>query len=362
METPVLPRGEDALASRRSLLMAAGFFGAAITVAVFDCTKAGRQSRRSWGRSRRANTYIIMLWVDIVTGVAVTVCTWLYLNRTIEPSIQFLVSIIFVWCVQMQCLMQILANRLCLIMYSPARQWWLRVSLLVAIGIINVSFFVIAIPGRLHVNDTFIRANHVWNPIERSLLAAIDLCLNGYFMWLVKSKLVACGLTHYNLVYKYNLVMVSFSMSLDIVLIGLMWLPDGAVYLQVQCLSMLIKLNIEMSMAELLGKVVKDSTKHRATLLATTAVSHPPSRVGVDLGDHQWLGSARSLLMPRTPCSCHILGGDGMGGQIHWLDGGTTAVGTVTPTLATSRRSGKATQEGENLERGWEYEGGWGDS
>ena len=112
--------------------------------------------------------------------------------------------------------MQILANRLCLIMYSPARNWWLRVSLLVAVGIINVSFFVIAIPGRLRVNDTFIRANHVWNPIERSVLAAIDLCLNGYFMWLVKSKLVASGLTHYNLVYKYNLVLVCFSMSLDV--------------------------------------------------------------------------------------------------------------------------------------------------
>ncbi len=112
--------------------------------------------------------------------------------------------------------MQILANRLCLIMFSPAKQWWLRVSLLIAIGMINISFFAIAIPSRLHVNNTFARANHVWNPMERSLLAAIDLCLNGYFMWLVKSKLVACGLSHYKTVYRYNLLMVSFSMSLEV--------------------------------------------------------------------------------------------------------------------------------------------------
>lgn len=93
METLVLPRYGDALSSPRSQLMGAGFFGAAMTVAVFDCTKAGRQSRRMWGRSRRANGYIVMIWVDIVTGVTVTVCSWLYLNGVIAPSIQYLVSI-----------------------------------------------------------------------------------------------------------------------------------------------------------------------------------------------------------------------------------------------------------------------------
>ena len=93
MGTLVLPRDEDALTSRRNLLIATGLFGAAIAVAVFDSTKAGRQTRRSWGRSRRANTYIIMLWVDIVTGVAVTICCWLYLSGTIATSIQFLVCI-----------------------------------------------------------------------------------------------------------------------------------------------------------------------------------------------------------------------------------------------------------------------------
>ena len=128
---------------------------------------------------------------------------------------------------------------------------------------------------------------------------------------------------------------------------------------------MLIKLNIEMSMAELLGKVVKASTRHRATLLTTTAVAQP--RVGVDLGDHQWLGSAKSIFMPRAPCSCHISGNDGTGGQTHGLDG-TTAAGTATPAPATSRRSGQATRDGEgegsgmrggDQERGWHYEGDW---
>ena len=112
--------------------------------------------------------------------------------------------------------MQILANRLCLIVYSPARQWWLPVSLFISVGIINISFFVIAIPSRLHVNHTFVRAKNVWNPIERSLLAVIDLCLNGYFMWLVKSKLVAYGLNHYKTIYRYNIVMICFSMSLEV--------------------------------------------------------------------------------------------------------------------------------------------------
>ncbi len=71
---------------------------------------------------------------------------------------------------------------------------------------------------------------------------------------------------------------------------------------------MLIKLNIEMSMAELLGKVVKSSNQHRAAL-ATTTVSQP--QVGIDLGDRQWLGSAKNILLPQAPFDCHIPGGDG---------------------------------------------------
>jgi hypothetical protein len=112
--------------------------------------------------------------------------------------------------------MQILANRLCLLMYNPGRERQLRVGLLVAIGIINVSVFVIWIPTRLHASETFARINSVWDRIEKVIFALIDMSLNGYFMWLVRTQLVANGLRQYALVYKYNLAMACFSVSLDV--------------------------------------------------------------------------------------------------------------------------------------------------
>lgn len=111
--------------------------------------------------------------------------------------------------------MQILANRLSLIMYNPAKERRLRLGLLLAIGLINVSVFCIWVPARLQISQTYIRVNLIWDRAEKTIFAAIDLSLNTYFMWLLKSKLIASGLTQYDLVYKYNIVMVGVSISLD---------------------------------------------------------------------------------------------------------------------------------------------------
>jgi trafficking protein particle complex subunit 12 len=112
--------------------------------------------------------------------------------------------------------LQILANRLSLIMYNPAKERRLKVGLLIAIGLINVSVFCIWVPARLQISPTFIRLNDIWDRLEKAIFAVIDLALNTYFMWLVKSKLVASGLTQYNVLYKYNLIIGCISISLDV--------------------------------------------------------------------------------------------------------------------------------------------------
>jgi hypothetical protein len=147
--------------------------------------------------------------------------------------------------------MQILANRLSLIMYNPVKERQLKVGLLIAIGVINVSVFCIWVHARLQISPTFIRLNDIWDRLEKAIFSVIDLALNTYFMWLVKSKLVSGGLTQYTVLYKYNLIIVCISISLDvslpqhtlqrpgltlsslqILLIGIMSLPDDAVYAQ----------------------------------------------------------------------------------------------------------------------------------
>ncbi|KAH6632238.1 hypothetical protein F5144DRAFT_593039 [Chaetomium tenue] len=219
-------------------------------------------------------------------------------------------------------------------MYNPVKERRLKLGLFIAIGFINVSVFCVWIPARLQISPTIVHVNEIWDRIEKALFAAVDMAMNLYFMWLVKSKLVSNGLTQYNLIYKYNMVTVCLSMLLDGMLIGFMSLPDDAVYFQVQALTYLTKLSIEVNMADLLGKVVKRSHEGDASLPMSdrTTWQTPPQttgqpQIGMNAFDPEWLGSAKKFILP--PGSRGLGGGDG-GGQMHELnldalDGKTTA-------------------------------------
>ncbi|RAL62690.1 hypothetical protein DID88_004533 [Monilinia fructigena] len=54
---------------------------------------------------------------------------------------------------------------------------------------------------------------------------------------------------------KFNALLVAFSLSMDVLIIGMMSLKNSFVYMQFHPLAYLVKLNIEMSMAELIAKV-----------------------------------------------------------------------------------------------------------
>lgn len=112
--------------------------------------------------------------------------------------------------------MQILTNRISLILYNPEKARKLKLYIFLAIGVINVSVFIVWIPARLQLSEKWIRVNAVWDRFEKVLFLVIDGGLNYYFMWLIKSKLVANGLTKYRLVYRFNLFMVVISLSLDV--------------------------------------------------------------------------------------------------------------------------------------------------
>ena len=111
--------------------------------------------------------------------------------------------------------------------------------------------------------------------------------------------------------------------------------------------TFLTKLNIEMNLASLLGKVVKRSTQQRRAVPYSLDTPMPwqprPPSLGVDLvpdalrgGESQWLGSAKDLMMPPAPppskASCPGRGGGqmGEGRSADASFGGSTAVGTGT--------------------------------
>lgn len=71
-----------------------------------------------------------------------------------------------------------------------------------------------------------IMVNHMFEKAEKSFFLIIDLALNLYFLYLVRFRLIADGLTKYWRLFKFNVGIVVVSSSMDILLLGFLSLPD----------------------------------------------------------------------------------------------------------------------------------------
>jgi hypothetical protein len=120
------------------------------------------------------------------------------------------------WTIEIQCLTQIMANRISLLLYTPAEKRRLKLWVAAIIGVFNVAVFIIWIPARLQISPTWIHANAVGDRIGKCVFLIVDLTLNVMFIRLVKSQLIAQGLTKYTRVYRFNLLMMGVSIALDV--------------------------------------------------------------------------------------------------------------------------------------------------
>jgi hypothetical protein len=131
------------------------------------------------------------------------------------------------WAIQTQLLPQIIANRVALIMTNKRRARKLKWGLVLAIGCINIAVAYIwtvahldgATPFQVHLNLGFEKA-------EKSFFLVVDLALNLYFLYLVRFRLIADGLSKYWKLFNFNAGMVVVSTSMDILLLGFLSLPD----------------------------------------------------------------------------------------------------------------------------------------
>jgi len=112
--------------------------------------------------------------------------------------------------------MQILANRVGLVMVNKSKSTRLKWGLFVVIGLVNISVYVIWIPARLKVSHTWMRINNVWDRAEKVIFLFVDLALNGYFLYLVRSKLIQRGLTKYKTLFNFNAAIVVASLAMDV--------------------------------------------------------------------------------------------------------------------------------------------------
>jgi hypothetical protein len=136
------------------------------------------------------------------------------------------------WAIQTQLLSQIIANRISLIMTDRCKSRWLKWVLAVTITSVNISVFCIWIPAHMPAaSNTIVALNNVWERVEKSFFLILDLSLNLFFLYLVRSRLISGGLTKYWRLYNFNAGIVVVSTCMDILLLGFLSLPNKYVYI-----------------------------------------------------------------------------------------------------------------------------------
>ncbi|CAE6487590.1 unnamed protein product [Rhizoctonia solani] len=244
-------------------------FGFTIGFGYFVVWHAIKQTRKIQMRS----AYIIMCWIEIAACIAWAIISWLYITGAIGHSFWLFFVIVTIWTIQIQLLLQIIINRICILLPDPSQRFWLKSIVAVWIIMISISVYCIWIPAQLQISERYIRVNLFWDHAEKILYLFTDAALNITFMRLIRQRLVSRGvssladfcstpndlnkLTKYDKLVAMNSRMILVSLSMDVVIIGMLSYRNSLVYMQFHPVAFMVKLEIEMCMSRLMVKVAR---------------------------------------------------------------------------------------------------------
>jgi hypothetical protein len=165
--------------SRSDLITAGAAFAFCVIFAISAAYVGYKQTRRS--RQPWTSAYIWMVWLEWSASVVLAIECLLFLLRVIRPSFYFFLSIrksiqhlstahqvadytlVLLWTIQTQCLLQIIVNRIRIIVHNRKKGKWLMIGTLVYMSLINVSVFCIWVPARMQINSRYV--NRATSPI-----------------------------------------------------------------------------------------------------------------------------------------------------------------------------------------------------
>ncbi|KAF2014551.1 hypothetical protein BU24DRAFT_451561 [Aaosphaeria arxii CBS 175.79] len=249
-----------------------------------------RRIRKPW-----RSAYIWMIWLENIASTAISILCILHLFKIIRPSFYFYFFLLVLWAFQVQLLLQIIINRIRVILPNRRKGFIIMYSVALIVSCIIISVFCIWVPARLQISRRYERINNVWDRIEKVLYLIIDAALNFYFIRVVRANLVRNGLQKYNKLVRMNEKLIVISLLMDVMIIAAMSIPNGLLYASFHPLAYLVKLNIEMIMANLIRKVAlksaydadfyyefgtaTDSSGSRPnSAIISSEVENPPSR------------------------------------------------------------------------------------
>ncbi|KAK1687283.1 hypothetical protein BDP55DRAFT_727239 [Colletotrichum godetiae] len=234
------------------------YFGITIGLAILISVKASQQTVLIYMRTNSVfNLYVWMIWVLLVANLLQAIVNWLFIRGDLAGTFGFFFGSCILWSLQTQLALQIIANRLGLVIVDKRRVKIMKISLLIVVGIINISVTCIWIPARLTLEEPFVRINEIWDRMEKIIYLLVDLTLNAIFLRKVRRELIAGGLTKYWLLFNCNVAAVSISLSMDILIIVMMSLPNPFLYAITHPVAYSVKLVIEMMMADLISTIAR---------------------------------------------------------------------------------------------------------
>ncbi|KAK8087857.1 hypothetical protein PG997_002818 [Apiospora hydei] len=244
-------------------VLAALFAGFSIGFGWFTAWAAIQQTRRIKNPLRSA--YIYMVWGELVANVPIGVLGWLLLDGVLAPTLPVLFMVLFFWVFETQLQPQIIINRIGIIAESQKTVAWARWCTVAFVGLINISVFVIWIPSHMQPPPSdenllgwLVEINKVWDRMTKVLILILDVVLNGWFVHVVKQRLVKQHrLVKYKPLVMFTNQIMFISMLMDVGLVVLISLPNEMVYIQFHPCAYLVKLHIEMAMASLITRLAR---------------------------------------------------------------------------------------------------------
>jgi len=275
------------------------------------------------------------------------------------------------WVIEIQFILQILVNRVSLITRKDSKVEYIRWGTAAIITLVNISVFCIWIPAHLNVSQTYININNIWDKITKFIILFVDVGLNFYFIAQVKQRLVRNGIEKYNDLVHFNTRIVIVSISMDLLIVGTMFLKKGVVFLQFHPVAYIVKLKIELSMTNLITKIAQEtvtsrsnalsSSKTRVTIssdikhkrLARTAKSQNDSTDGTDdIGLQTRVGSN-----PNTGISTTVHGDVERGLRVE--GGGDMSIYTTREVKMSVSHAGVRDPERASTQESGEFDGGF---
>lgn len=120
------------------------------------------------------------------------------------------------WLIQMQCILQIVANRVSVLMASQQEARNVKLGILLIMTFLTFSVACTWMPARLQISPYIIRVNDIWDRASKALFLCTDLSLNIFFLKTVSRKLISAGLNKYKILFRYNACMICVSMLIDV--------------------------------------------------------------------------------------------------------------------------------------------------